>query len=123
MLCAVVERDARSSSLAQDFSLVQRAFRPDDRVLQGERSFMHARLRDGPALVDVHGPVATIHLNRPQKLNALDAALIDRVQQLLDFVESEPAIRSVILTGAGERAFSAGADIAELRETITNGSG
>ena len=83
---------------------------------------MHARLRDGPALVDVHGPVATIHLNRPQKLNALDVALIDRVQQLLDFVESEPAIRAVILTGAGERAFSAGADIAELRETIANGS-
>jgi enoyl-CoA hydratase len=77
---------------------------------------------DGPALVEVHGPVATIRLNRPEKLNALDAALMDRVQQLLDFVESEEAIKAVILTGAGERAFSAGADIAELRDTIADGA-
>jgi enoyl-CoA hydratase len=82
---------------------------------------MRARLRDGPALVDVQGAIATIRLNRPEKLNALDSASIDRVQQLLDFVESEGAIRAVILTGDGERAFSAGADVAELRETIASG--
>jgi enoyl-CoA hydratase/carnithine racemase len=85
------------------------------------RANMPASLRNGPALVDVHGPAATIRLNRPEKLNALDNALIDRVLQLLDFVESEPAIRAVILTGAGQRAFSAGADIAELREIIASG--
>jgi enoyl-CoA hydratase/carnithine racemase len=83
---------------------------------------MRARLRDGPVLVDVQGAIATIRLNRPEKLNALDAALIDRVQQLLDFVASEGAIRVVILTGTGPRAFSAGADIAELRDTIANGA-
>jgi enoyl-CoA hydratase/carnithine racemase len=79
-------------------------------------------LGDGPALVEVRGAVATIRLDRAEKLNALDSTLIDRVQQLLDFVESEHAIRAIILTGAGERAFSAGADIAELREMIASGS-
>jgi enoyl-CoA hydratase len=70
--------------------------------------------RDCPALIVVNGPIATISFNRADKLNALDTALIARVQDLLDFVESERAIRAVVLTGAGERAFSAGADIAEL---------
>src|SRR5262245_11129525 len=82
---------------------------------------MPANLLNGPALVEVRGPIATIRFDRAAKLNALDTALIDRVQQLLDFVESEPTIRAVILTGAGERAFSAGADVAELREAIASG--
>lgn len=73
------------------------------------------------ALLDVQGPIATITLNRTDKLNALNFALIDRVQQYLDFVEAESGIRAVILTGAGERAFSAGADIHELRETLRRG--
>jgi len=73
-------------------------------------------------LLDVSGPVATITLNRPDKLNALNFDVIDRMQDFLDFAESEPDIRVVVLTGAGERAFSAGADIAELRETIKLGA-
>ncbi|QCI63622.1 crotonase/enoyl-CoA hydratase family protein [Phreatobacter stygius] len=72
-------------------------------------------------LMDVRGSIATITLNRPDKLNALDAPLIDRLQDLLDLVEAEAAIRAVILTGAGERAFSAGADIAELQRTLAGG--
>ncbi|WP_204283123.1 enoyl-CoA hydratase/isomerase family protein, partial [Klebsiella pneumoniae] len=49
------------------------------------------------------------------------AQLIDRLQGLLDRVEADDAIRAVILTGAGERAFSAGADIAELRDRLDGG--
>lgn len=73
------------------------------------------------ALLDVRGPLATIVINRPGKLNALNAEVIDRIQELLDFAESEANIRAVVLTGAGERAFSAGADIHELRETLRGG--
>lgn len=73
------------------------------------------------ALLDVKGPLATITLNRPAKLNALNAALIDRLHDFLDFAEAERSIRAVVLTGAGERAFSAGADIHELRETLRGG--
>lgn len=73
------------------------------------------------ALIEVRGGIATITLNRPDKLNALDAALIDRLQDLLDLVEADDVIRAVVLTGAGERAFSAGADIAELQVTLGRG--
>jgi enoyl-CoA hydratase/carnithine racemase len=73
-------------------------------------------------LLDVKGPLATLTLNRPDKLNALNAPLIDRLQEFLDFVEAERSIRAVIFTGAGERAFSAGADIHELRETLRAGA-
>ena len=74
------------------------------------------------ALIAVRGRIATITLNRPEKLNALDTGMIDRLQQLLDGVEAEDAIRAVILTGAGPRAFSAGADIRELHDTMAGGA-
>jgi len=72
-------------------------------------------------LLDVSGPLATIVFNRPDKLNALNFEIIDRVQDFLDLAESEPSVRAVILTGVGERAFSAGADIAELQQTVRQG--
>jgi enoyl-CoA hydratase len=72
-------------------------------------------------LVETRGPVALITLNRPEKLNALDYALIDRLLETLDDVEGEDEIRAVILTGAGERAFSAGADIACFAQSVRRG--
>lgn len=51
-------------------------------------------------------------LNRPDKLNALSYELIDVLMAQLDAVEADDSIRCVVLTGAGQRAFSAGADIA-----------
>lgn len=72
-------------------------------------------------LLDVSGPFATIVFNRPDKLNALNFEIIDRMQDFLDLAESESSVRAVILTGIGERAFSAGADIAELQRTVRQG--
>jgi enoyl-CoA hydratase/carnithine racemase len=72
-------------------------------------------------LYEARGAVAILTLNRPEKLNALNYALIDRLKELLDQTERDPAIRAVILTGAGERAFSAGADITEFSETLRDG--
>lgn len=68
-----------------------------------------------PAELHIDDGIATIRLNRPDKLNALNAAMIDRIQQHLDQVEADPEIRVVLLQGAGDRAFSAGADVEELR--------
>jgi len=72
-------------------------------------------------LTETRGAIAFVKLNRPEKLNALNYALIDELMAVLDRVEDEPAIRALILTGAGERAFSAGADIHEFSESIKLG--
>ncbi|MGA8381180.1 MAG: enoyl-CoA hydratase/isomerase family protein [Stellaceae bacterium] len=58
--------------------------------------------------------VAVITLNRPEKLNALSFGLARELDEALSEYEKDDAIKAVILTGAGERAFSAGADIHEM---------
>jgi enoyl-CoA hydratase len=67
------------------------------------------------------GPVATVTINRPDKLNALDYRTIDALDTALGELESDDAVRAVILTGAGDRAFSAGADIGDLAASIAGG--
>src|SRR5712672_1767977 len=57
---------------------------------------------------------AIITLNRPEKLNALSFPLMTEVEAALCEYEADDAIKAVILTGAGDRAFSAGADIHEM---------
>ncbi|MBU0971178.1 MAG: enoyl-CoA hydratase/isomerase family protein [Proteobacteria bacterium] len=58
--------------------------------------------------------IATIFFNRPKALNALNNALFDELDTALDRVRQNSDIRVLILTGAGEKAFVAGADISEL---------
>jgi enoyl-CoA hydratase len=58
--------------------------------------------------------IARITLNRPEKLNALSAALIGELGEAFAQVAQDREIRAAILTGAGEKAFAAGADISEL---------
>lgn len=60
--------------------------------------------------------IAVITLNRPDKLNALNADLLDALEQALRHVQSDPAARVVVITGAGPKAFAAGADIAQLHQ-------
>mgnify|MGYP006284750721 FL=1 len=60
--------------------------------------------------------IATVTLNRPKALNALDTATLRELNQLLDDLATDDAVRVLILTGAGEKAFVAGADIKELAE-------
>jgi enoyl-CoA hydratase/carnithine racemase len=59
--------------------------------------------------------VVVLTLNRPEKLNALSTALLGELSAALDAAEADPSARVVILTGAGEKAFAAGADIAEYQ--------
>src|SRR3981189_3390222 len=72
-------------------------------------------------LAETRGPAALVTLNRPQKLNALDYALIDRLMAVLDSIEADDDVRAVVLTGAGERAFSSGADIACFAPSVRRG--
>ena len=61
--------------------------------------------------------VATITVNRPDRLNALNAATIDELRSVLLDLRRDDGVRAVVITGAGEKAFIAGADIAELRSS------
>ena len=60
------------------------------------------------------GGIALLTVNRPDKLNALSAAVIAELRDAFERIEKEPGIRALILTGAGPKAFVAGADIKEL---------
>jgi enoyl-CoA hydratase len=60
------------------------------------------------------GPVATVRLNRPERRNALDSPTIERLIAVLGELGSDPAVRVIRLTAAGDRAFSAGADLHEV---------
>src|ERR1700733_3224889 len=75
-----------------------------------------------PVLLDVEGEIAVLTLNRPRQLNALNYELIDRLMAHLDRIEGEANIRAIILPGAGERAFSAGADIHEFSASVRLGA-
>jgi enoyl-CoA hydratase len=63
------------------------------------------------------GAVATVTINRPQVLNALDAATLDELRRAVLDLQRDAAVRAVIITGAGDKAFAAGADIRELAAT------
>ncbi|SMF55740.1 Enoyl-CoA hydratase/carnithine racemase [Tistlia consotensis] len=65
--------------------------------------------------------VSLLTINRTDRLNALDYATIDRLLAALDEIAADRSLRVVILTGAGERAFSAGADIFGLASSLARG--
>jgi enoyl-CoA hydratase/carnithine racemase len=62
-------------------------------------------------LVDVKDGVASVTLNRPEVRNALNASLIRELEQALAMLEADEAARVIVLEGAGDKAFSAGADL------------
>lgn len=68
-------------------------------------------------LVRRDGPVATVVFNRPAQRNAITQAMWEALPSVLEAVGSDPAVRVVQVTGAGEHAFSAGADIKEFERT------
>jgi enoyl-CoA hydratase len=61
-------------------------------------------------------PIAVVTINRPDKLNALNWALVAELADRLEELDRDDAIGCVVLTGAGEKAFAAGADIAEMAD-------
>ena len=71
-------------------------------------------------LLDLHDGLALVTVNRPDKLNALNDTVIHELGELAGQIATDDAIRAVILTGAGPKAFVAGADIGELAECDSN---
>lgn len=65
-------------------------------------------------LFDLSNGLARVTINRPDKLNALNATVIAELGDAVTRIETDAAVRGVILTGAGSKAFVAGADISEL---------
>jgi enoyl-CoA hydratase len=64
--------------------------------------------------LDDESGILTITINRPTKLNALNGATIEEIGRAMQLALDDPQVRGVLLTGSGEKAFVAGADIAEL---------
>ncbi|HMM49767.1 MAG TPA: enoyl-CoA hydratase-related protein [Miltoncostaeaceae bacterium] len=69
-----------------------------------------------PVEMERHEGVALLTLNRPDVLNALSPDMLDDLEFLLDQIEKRSELRCVVITGAGDRAFTAGADIRHMRE-------
>ena len=65
-------------------------------------------------LVEIDSNIATLTVNRPDKLNALNAQVIEDLSAALAEIEKSKEIKALIITGSGEKAFVAGADIKEL---------
>ena len=65
-------------------------------------------------LTEVENKVLTITVNRPDKLNALNAKTIEELHETLIESENDKEIRAIIITGSGAKSFVAGADIAEF---------
>ncbi len=84
---------------------------PDDATQQPIRVELPA---SDPASGEPRPGVALVTIDRPRVLNAIDHATMDALVRTLEELDADPECRAIIITGAGERAFAAGADVAEM---------
>ena len=71
-------------------------------------------------LIELENKLATITINRPKKLNALNKETIEELHQAFSYLEKDESIRVIMLTGSGDKAFVAGADISEFTDFDKN---
>ncbi len=67
-------------------------------------------------LTSIQNGIKTITINREDKMNALNIALLQEIKQAVIEAENNPQVKAIVITGAGQKAFAAGADIAEFSE-------
>ena len=65
-------------------------------------------------LLEKKGHIAVATINRPKALNALNSQVLEDIDQLVEQVKADDEIRALVITGSGEKAFVAGADISEM---------
>jgi enoyl-CoA hydratase/carnithine racemase len=73
-------------------------------------------------LIERHGRVGLAILNRPATLNALNAPLTDELEAAIQQFDADDEIGAIVITGAGERAFSSGGDMKEQRQALADGT-
>src|SRR5256714_7214261 len=98
---------------------VRSAGRSSTYIRHSEFRIPHSRVRIvamsyQPLLFEIKDGVALFTINRPDKLNALNDQVVDELADAVERVATEDAIKGAILSGAGQKAFVAGADIADL---------
>jgi enoyl-CoA hydratase len=71
-------------------------------------------------ITDIHPPIARITINRPERRNAISSQMWQDLQALADRLGADPSLKVVTITGAGEAAFSAGADIIEMQQGLAD---
>ncbi|MEV6809971.1 enoyl-CoA hydratase/isomerase family protein [Streptomyces sp. NPDC051132] len=76
-----------------------------------------------PVLARTEGRAAYLTLNRPRALNALNHAMVRRITEALTAWEHDPAVETVVITGAGERGLCAGGDIRAVHDDARDGDG
>lgn len=65
---------------------------------------------------EISGAIATVKLNRPEAFNAINAEVLGKLRDVFSALQQESSVRVVILSGSGEKAFAAGADLAAMKE-------
>ena len=78
---------------------------------------------DDSILVEISDGVGVATLNKPEKLNAWDGPMRDNLKGVLEAFNADASVRAIILTGAGDRAFSAGQDLGETKEFTSGEDG
>jgi enoyl-CoA hydratase/carnithine racemase len=78
------------------------------------------RYADGKMLADVEDGVGLITFNQPEKRNAMSVSMWEGMGQILDAFAADDAVRVVVLTGAGAKAFVSGADISQFEKERSN---
>lgn len=71
-------------------------------------------------LSERRGETVLVTLNAPERRNAIDQEMVDGLHAVLDELQHDESLAAIVLTGAGDKAFAAGADIAQLRERAAN---
>jgi 2-(1,2-epoxy-1,2-dihydrophenyl)acetyl-CoA isomerase len=77
-------------------------------------------MHDAPLIVDAEGPIATITLNRPKALNALDVPMAEALEETVLRLGEKPDLRVIVLKGAG-RGFMAGGDLGVIQRGLAEG--
>lgn len=77
-------------------------------------------MTEAPVLTRIADEVGIVTLNRPDRLNAWDGPMRQQVKEAVERLDADPAVRAIVLTGAGDKAFSAGQDLSET-EKFTGG--
>ena len=80
---------------------------------------MHPQPKYHTITLEIDNRIATVTINRPEKMNALNAHARADLKEAFGFIKTSPDIDVVVITGAGQKAFAAGTDIAELKSLTT----